>query len=374
MVAGMVTVGGLTRLTKSGLSMTDWKPHGGLPPITDEEWRQQFEVYKQFPEWQQRKSMTLDEFKFIYFWEYGHRMLGRTVGLAFTLPLLYFLARGRIPKHQYGRMAALFTLGGTQGLVGWWMVQSGLNVDPLQKKEIRVSPYRLATHLGMAFTTYSLLVYTAMDVLNPTTPRTLQGITQSSLYSSLRRLRLVSCGTAGLVFVTAMSGAFVAGNDAGCAYNTWPLMDESFVPEGLLAMEPAWRNLFENTATVQFDHRLLAYATSASVGGLYALARSDPRVWAKIPQQTRLAATGALGMVAVQVTLGISTLLLYVPIELAAAHQAGSLVLLSFMVATAHSLRSVPLNLPRTMATAGPIGVGSAVVAGSSMAYQANMK
>ncbi len=135
--------------------------------MNDEEWDKEFENYKKFPEWQQRKTMTVDEFKFIYFWEYGHRMMGRFIGVAFTVPLLYFAARGMVPKHMYGRLATLFGLGGTQGLVGWWMVKSGLEMDPSQKKEIRVSPYRLTAHLAMAFTTYSLLVWTGLGLVNP---------------------------------------------------------------------------------------------------------------------------------------------------------------------------------------------------------------
>lgn len=165
LVAGMVTVGGITRLTRSGLSMTDWKLHGSVPPITTEEWEVEFERYKQFPEWQQRQSMTLNEFKFIYFWEYAHRMMGRFIGVAFTVPGLYFAARGMIPKYLYPRMALLFSMGGCQGLIGWWMVKSGLEMDPQQRREIRVSPYRLATHLSMAFTTYVLLIWTGLDVL-----------------------------------------------------------------------------------------------------------------------------------------------------------------------------------------------------------------
>ena len=164
LVAGMVTVGGITRLTRSGLSMTDWKLQGSLPPVTSEQWNTEFERYKTFPEWQQRQSMTIDEFKFIYFWEYGHRMMGRFIGLAFVGPFLYFSYKKMIPRSLYPRLGILFTLGGTQGLVGWWMVKSGLNVDPSQKKEIRVSPYRLATHLGLAFTTYTLLLWTGIHI------------------------------------------------------------------------------------------------------------------------------------------------------------------------------------------------------------------
>lgn len=166
LVVGMVSIGGITRLTRSGLSMTDWKFQGRLPPMSASEWEAEFENYKKYPEWQQRKNMTIDEFKFIFFWEYGHRMFGRVIGLAYTLPLAYFMANGTIPRHLYGRMVTLLGLGGAQGLVGWWMVKSGLDVDPNQKKEIRVSPYRLATHLGFAFTTYTLLVWTGSSIIN----------------------------------------------------------------------------------------------------------------------------------------------------------------------------------------------------------------
>jgi heme A synthase len=165
-VAVMVTVGGVTRLTKSGLAMTDWKLQGSLPPMNQQEWEAEFSRYKQFPEYQQRKSMTLDEFKFIFWWEYGHRMLGRTLGVIYGVPLLYFTARRMIPAHITGKVALLLGLGGTQGLVGWWMVRSGLNLSPQQQKEIRVSPYRLATHLGMAFTTFALLVHTGLEALH----------------------------------------------------------------------------------------------------------------------------------------------------------------------------------------------------------------
>ena len=176
MVAGMVTVGGITRLTRSGLSMTDWKLQGSLPPMTAEAWEAEFARWKLSPEGTQRKSLSLDDFKFIYFWEYGHRMLGRTVGVAFGAPALYFAVRGRLSTAAPGlppRVVGLFALGGSQGLIGWWMVRSGLSGEQwaeqqlAKRQEVRVSPYRLATHLGMAFTTYTLLLWTALDVLAP---------------------------------------------------------------------------------------------------------------------------------------------------------------------------------------------------------------
>jgi cytochrome c oxidase assembly protein subunit 15 len=306
--------------------------------------------------------------------------------VAFGVPLAYFLARGRIPPHLRGRLAALFALGGTQGLVGAWMVQSGLDMDPQQRKEIRVSPYRLATHLGLAFTTYTLLVWTSLDVLRPLKP-SLLNLTSSAgeatsaaaakaataspasvaelLKPRVGLLRGASVLTAGLVFTTALSGAFVAGNDAGRAFNTFPKMDGDWVPPGALKLEPAWRNFFENTAAVQLDHRLLALASTTSVAATLALAlkplQGGQAVWKHLPAMTRGALVGMGGMVAVQVGLGISTLLLYVPIELAAAHQFGSLVLLTFSTAAAHSLRGFAFS-PGPVAAAG-IGALSVPIA-----------
>lgn len=324
MVAGMVTVGGVTRLTRSGLSMTDWKLQGSFPPMNDEEWQKEFDRYKTFPEWQQRKSMTIGEFKYIYFWEWGHRMLGRTVGLAFTVPALYFAARGMIPRHLYPRLALLFGLGGGQGLIGWWMVKSGLDMDPNQKKEIRVSPYRLATHLSMAFTTYGLLVWTGLDLLHPASQmKKIASSLSDDVLAAAKRSRRFNLHNLGLVAITVLSGAYVAGNDAGRAYNTFPKMGDEWIPEGILDMTPVWRNFVENTATVQFDHRILALSTltAVSVGYMGAKKALQGAYFKAIPAGTRLAYHAAMGMAWTQVGLGISTLLLYVPISLAAVHQ-----------------------------------------------------
>lgn len=340
LVAGMVTIGGVTRLTRSGLSMTDWKLQGSLPPMTRESWEIEFEKYKKFPEWQQRKSMTLEEFKFIYFWEYGHRMMGRFLGVAFVGPLLYFAARKRIPRTLYPRLGLLFGLGGTQGLIGWWMVKSGLNVDPKQSKEIRVSPYRLATHLGFAFTTYSTLLWTGLDLLNSSNRA--QSVAAKLSTDCLKRAKIIrqfAFVNAALVAGTVISGAFVAGNDAGRAFNTFPTMDGAWVPQEILDIKPIWRNFFENTATVQFDHRVLAMTTLTSIGAMYAYARANAGHWASLPRLTRVGIHAVAGMSVAQVGLGISTLLLYVPIPLAAVHQAGSLVLLTLITCCAHSLR-----------------------------------
>lgn len=370
LVAGMVSVGGITRLTRSGLSMTDWKLQGTLPPMTAEEWNIEFERYKQFPEWQQRKNMTMDEFKWIFFWEYGHRMMGRSLGFAFAGPLMYFGLRGMIPRHMYGRMALLFSLGGTQGLIGWWMVKSGLGKDMLEsKKEIRVSPYRLATHLSMAFTTYGLLLWTGLEILRPT-KATVEAVVMKNgatnltpeLLKQARKLRGMSIANLALVATTVVSGAYVAGNDAGRAYNSFPKMGDEWVPEGMWTLEPKWRNVVENTATVQFNHRVLALTTLSSIATMFYTAKTamSGKVWRKLlPRYTQVMVHSVAGMAAVQVGLGISTLLLYVPIELAATHQLGSLALLTFSTATLHSLKfaRVVSHSPAGKAVTASLGV-----------------
>lgn len=320
-VAGMVVVGGITRLTRSGLSMTDWKLQGTLPPLNKEEWEKEFARYKTYPEWQQRQRMTLEEFKFIYFWEYGHRMLGRSLGVLFLGPFLYFSARGMISRSLYPRLGVLFGLGGAQGLIGWWMVKSGLDVDPEQKKEIRVSPYRLATHLTMAFTTYSLLLWTGLDIINSKAHQVevAKSLAPGALLAA-KTLRGLSMGTLLLVGTTVVSGAYVAGNDAGRAFNTFPKMGDDWIPEDILAMTPTWRNFFENTATVQFDHRVLALSTLTSIGMLYRQALSS-QYFASFPASTRMLVHGVAGMACTQVGLGVATLLLYVPVSLGVIHQ-----------------------------------------------------
>lgn len=348
LVATMVTIGGVTRLTRSGLSMTDWRLQGSLPPMNLAEWQKEFDRYKQFPEWQQRQKMTLDEFKFIFFWEYGHRMFGRLIGVAFVVPCSYFLARRMIPRSMYPRLALLFGLGGGQGLVGWWMVKSGLEGAELDErkrlqKEIRVSPYRLTTHLAVAFTTYTSLLWTAFGILNPAhTARSVAASLSTDCLQYARRLRGMAGVTGALVATTVVSGAFVAGNDAGRAYNTFPLMQDRWVPpsEDLFELTPTWRNFFETTALVQFDHRVLAMSTLAAIAGTVGYARMGPgsKHWKRLPIYTRGAAYSVVAMGVGQVALGISTLLLYVPVPLAAAHQAGSMVLLTLVTGLAHSL------------------------------------
>ena len=418
LVAGMVHIGGVTRLTKSGLSMTDWKPHMEIPPITQNEWLIEFERYKSYPEFAQRQGMTLDEFKYIYYWEWGHRMMGRSVGYFFAGGWAYFTflhrpklnmpsstallanmtsilpsnIKSAIPPGYQSRLALLFAMGGTQGLVGWWMVKSGLGDDRRgDRNEIRVSPYRLAAHLGMAVGTYTMLLWTGLGVLsypvdvyaaaasgnNPnavssgmvnsikaaastggkTTLSMLQLYAKNLTPDALRHARTTRVGvigTIGLTGLTILSGAFVAGNDAGNAYNTYPLMDDKWIPVDDMidpTKEPVWRNAFETTAMVQWNHRVLGTATALSALGIagYGLLASKGGMGgissaSTTPQVRRGLMT--LGAAATgQMSLGIVTLLNYVPINLAAAHQLGSLVVLSCGVYTAHSLRYVGKNV-----------------------------
>ncbi|CAI5954591.1 unnamed protein product [Closterium sp. NIES-65] len=329
-VWALVVLGGVTRLTRSGLSMTDWKFSGEQAPRSEEEWRVEFDKYRQSPEFKRvNSSMTIDEFKFIYWMEYSHRMWGRALGLLFLLPAAYFAARGRIKSKLAARCAVLFGLGGAQGLIGWWMVKSGLEEPANPHAVPRVSPYRLAAHLTSAFVIFSGIFWTALNVLFPTPPAS----TPAQLLAAAK-LRPLVHPVAMLLGVTAFSGAFVAGNDAGRAFNTFPHMGDHWVPPEILEMTPLHRNLFENTATVQFQHRVLAISTLAAVTGMWYSARKLP-----LHPRSALLLNTALGITALQVTLGISALLTYVPVSLGSAHQAGALTLFAAMLALMHSLR-----------------------------------
>ena len=346
-VVSMIHIGGVTRLTQSGLSMTTWSPLGTLPPITREEWDAEFSRYKTFPEWQQRKSMTLSEFKFIYGWEYGHRMLGRAVGLCFVLPWAYFSAKKLIPKGYQKRMIGLLAMGGTQGLVGWWMVKSGLGNDRFSdRNEIRVRPVRLATHLSMAVATYGALLWTGLDILGLPHQKTIAK-EASKVFSvdSLRhalRIRTGSILLTSLTGLTIVSGALVAGNDAGRAYNTFPKMDDEWIPAEINELKPWYRNLKENTAMVQFNHRVLGVSTAVAAFGLVGLSLASPAKAKSAMLFTPQVRTGVYAVAATafgQTLLGITTLLQYVPLSLAAAHQVGSIVVFSSGIYLTHSLR-----------------------------------
>lgn len=337
LVFGMVVIGGLTRLTKSGLSMVDWKPAGSLPPLSLEAWQAEFDKYKQFPEYQRRRDMTLNDFKYIFFWEWGHRMLGRTIGLAFGVPLLVFGARGAF-KGQLAltrRLGLLFAMGGSQGLIGWWMVKSGLS-EPERHKQVRVSPYRLATHLISAFAIYALLFTTALQ------QRQLAGVALAAAPPALRKAAIA---TATIVGLTAFSGAFVAGNQAGYVYNEFPFMGGRIIPQDIVDpyLEPKWRNFFENSPLVQFDHRVLGMSSLGASTALWLFSRRYPQ----LSRASRMASNALLVTASAQVTLGITTLVYHVPVALASMHQAGALTLLSV------SLWFVTTLAPNPMTAAG---------------------
>ncbi|KAF8528921.1 cytochrome oxidase assembly [Hysterangium stoloniferum] len=361
LVFGIVVVGGMTRLTESGLSITEWKPITGIiPPANPSEWEDTFNKYKATPEFKLlNHQMTLPQFKSIFYMEYGHRVLGRLIGVVFVLPYLYFLASKRLTPTLPTKLGGLAALIGLQGFLGWYMVKSGLEDSLMDTPGAvpRVSQYRLAAHLGAAIVLYAGMLSTGMGILRDwkfanTGPR--DGTREEGWRNTLKdqRLRRFATGArflTGLVFLTAISGAFVAGLDAGLVYNEFPTMggrlappvDELFSPAYAQSADQSdmwWRNIFENPTTVQFDHRLLALTTYTSTAALF-LATLRPSLRALLPPITHQLAAGAFAMVNLQVVLGISTLLYMVPLPIAATHQAGSVALLTVMIALMTSLR-----------------------------------
>lgn len=319
MVFIMVVIGGLTRLTESGLSMVEWRPvTGWLPPLTQEAWQETFQAYRATPEYQKvNAGMSLAEFKGIFWLEYVHRLWGRLIGVAFAVPLAFFLFRGWLDRRLAPRLVLLFVLGGLQGALGWFMVASGLVDRP------DVSQYRLVAHFAAALLIYVALLWVALGLVVRTPP-----------WNPSRTLGRGILGLGALIVVTMLSGGFVAGTDAGYAYNSFPLMDGKLIPDGLLEMSPAYLNFFENITAVQFTHRLLAMTTLAAVILFWFIARRRP-----MPGRARLAVHGLLAAALVQVSLGISTLLLVMPIALAALHQAVGVILLTMIVWAAFELR-----------------------------------
>jgi len=323
LIALMVVVGGLTRLTDSGLSITSWKPiHGALPPLSVAEWQEEFDAYRQIPQYQQiNKGMSLDEFKAIFWWEWSHRNLGRLIGFAFLVPFLIFLARGQIERALIPRLLALFVLGGLQGALGWFMVASGLT------ERVSVSQYRLVAHLGLALVIYAAIVWTALPLWRGQWP----------MRTAPHRLSGAAAAVLALVFFQILLGGFVAGLDAGFTYNTWPLMDGAFVPEGAYATAPFWLAPFEDVTTVQFNHRIVAYVLSAAVVALWVAGRRQG-----LAGSAATTANVLLAVLAFQVLIGIWTLLAVVPIWLGALHQFGAVALLTAAVVHLFALRSAP--------------------------------
>ncbi len=324
-IFAMVILGGVTRLTGSGLSMVEWEPLMGiLPPLDHAQWQETFLLYQQFPEYKLHNySMNLEEFKSIFWFEYSHRLLGRMIGFIFIVPLLYFIMTRKIRKSLIPKLIGMFILGGLQGLMGWYMVKSGLVQDP------HVSQYRLTAHLALAFIVYAYIFWVALDLFFSDQDRI-----RKTAISGLKRFSLLLTL---LIFITVLSGGFVAGLKAGYAFNTFPLMGGRLVPESIFALSPVWKNFFENIATVQFDHRVMATLLFIIIPLFWLNAiRQD------VPARVRTGAHLLLAMLGIQVTLGISTLLLHVPIPLAAAHQGGALMLFTIMLFITHELRNTP--------------------------------
>jgi cytochrome c oxidase assembly protein subunit 15 len=322
----MIVLGGVTRLTESGLSMVNWHPvTGWLPPLDEAAWERVFADYRQSPEYRQvNAGMGVSEFKSIFWLEYLHRLGGRVIGIAFFAPMIYFAAKGWVRGALLGRVSGLFILGGLQGVLGWYMVKSGLIDRP------DVSQYRLAAHLALALVILAAVQWVALGLLKPDPAQAPGGAGVN------RRLGRGAWALLGLISVTILSGAFVAGLNAGHVYNTFPLMDGDLVPGGLWDLSPGYVNFFENIVTVQFDHRILAISVLISVGIFHWRSQG-----VRLTASQRLSVRALLAAALVQVGLGITTLVLVVPIPLAALHQAGAVVLLAVTVWLAHELRPV---------------------------------
>jgi cytochrome c oxidase assembly protein subunit 15 len=302
--------------------MVQWAPiMGALPPLNHAEWQDAFTLYQQFPEYQLRNfNMTLDEFKSIFWFEYAHRLLGRSIGMLFLLPFLFFLFKRKIDKTLTPKLITMFVLGGLQGLMGWYMVKSGLVDNP------HVSQYRLTAHLGLAVIIYAYIFWVALDLLYPAIDKTAE--------TANKRLARLSAIISGIIFMTILSGGFVAGTHAGFAFNTFPLMNGKLIPAGLFEYSPLWKNFFENIVTVQFDHRVLATILFLVIPAFWwKVGRSQQEAHIHYGRHLMLAA------LALQLTLGITTLLLVVPVSIAAAHQAGAVILFTTSLFVSHQLR-----------------------------------
>jgi len=344
LIAVMVIVGGATRLTDSGLAIVEWRPvTGAIPPLTEADWRAEFEKYKAIPEYQLvNRGMSLAAFKQIYWWEWGHRFLGRFVGAAFLLPFLYFLLRRMIKRRLAWKLAGLFVLGGLQGALGWWMVASGLS------ERIDVSQYRLAAHLALAVLLFAATLWIALDLRfpSPACGRGDRGEGATTKSASVDTpsppvplpqagegrgaLRVTAIALVFAVYLQMILGAFVAGLRAGRLYNTWPLMDGRFFPEGYFSGPPGFNDLFETAAAAQFNHRIGAYLVAAAAVAFFFAAR-----------KTAAAGNARILLLAVfaQIALGIWTVITATPLPLGLLHQAGALAVLAAAVVAAHRIR-----------------------------------
>jgi len=319
-ILGMILLGGVTRLTNSGLSMVEWKPLVGIiPPLSEQAWLEIFSKYQQFPEYQKINSgMSLDDFKSIFMFEYLHRVLGRIIGLLFFFPFVFFAVKKRIRPGLMPKLILMFVLGAFQGLLGWYMVKSGLVNDP------RVSQYRLTAHLGTAVLIYVFMLWVAFDLL---LSRETSNVRWSLPYAGHSLVLLA------LVFLMILSGGLVAGTDAGFAYNTWPLMGNSFIPAHIYSGSPAWLDAFEDITTIQFNHRMFAYLLCALLISFVVLVYRSGATG-----RARKGLVLVVLALLVQLTLGISTLLLHVAVPVAAAHQGGAMVLITAMLFVSHAL------------------------------------
>jgi len=329
LTATTVSLGGITRLTKSGLSMVDWHPFNELPPRNQLQWEHEFEKYKQYPEFKLRNSeISLQDFKWIWYMEYIHRTFGRLIGLSFFVPAAYFGYKGYFKGRVKYVIPALGGLILFQGGLGWYMVKSGLEEKPKDYSEPRVSHLRLAAHLGTAFLFFSTTALTAMHHLMP----------PEKLVKTVELFKFKRCayGLTGAVFTTALSGALVAGMEAGLTYNSWPMMADRWIPTDLLAKTPLWINFIHNSTTVQFDHRWLGQLTFLATTFTWLYSRRLP-----LPPRLKAASNLLMLLATFQLSLGVSTLLLYVPKHLAATHQAGALALLSSSLWLTHQLKMV---------------------------------
>lgn len=332
LIVAMILVGGATRLTESGLSITEWKlVMGTIPPLSDADWQEAFDAYKQIPQYTElNRGMSLDEFKTIYWWEWSHRFLGRLIGIVFFVPFVAFWAAGYIPRTLLPRLIGLFILGGLQGAMGWYMVKSGL-VD-----RTSVSQYRLMVHFGVAVAILGYTLWLLFDLGARTALRCNDGT-----------VSWIAALVLALVFLQLLSGALVAGLDAGQGYNTWPLIDGAFIPRGLDAASPWYFNLFENGLAVQFNHRMLGYAVV-----VVTLAQA---IWLGLRRAPSPLIGTALTLAVLsllQATLGVWTLLLAVPIELGLAHQAGAILVFAAALYHLWLARLVPQHGAKSHAAA----------------------